>query len=95
MQAQTSTQKSAAFDQIYEKVPTEQVARLKEFRHTHPYKQLIVGDTKWEYISCGQGEQTLLLLPERYPLASQHSRSSRLLKTNIASSRLLMRCHSL
>lgn len=63
MQAQTSTQKSAAFDQIYEKVPTEQVARLKEFRHTHPCKQLIVGDTKWEYISCGQGEQTLLLLP--------------------------------
>jgi pimeloyl-ACP methyl ester carboxylesterase len=63
MHAQTSTQKSAAFDQIYEKVPREQVARLKEFRHTHPYKQLIVGDTKWEYISCGQGEQTLLLLP--------------------------------
>lgn len=63
MHAQTSTQKSAAFDQIYEKVPTEQVARLKEFRHTHPYKQLIVADTKWEYISCGQGEQTLLLLP--------------------------------
>jgi len=64
MHAQTSTQKkSAAFDQIYEEVPREQVARLKEFRHTHPYKQLIVGDTKWEYISCGQGEQTLLLLP--------------------------------
>jgi pimeloyl-ACP methyl ester carboxylesterase len=63
MPAQTSTKKNAAFDQIYEKVPTEQVARLKEFRRTHPYKQLIVGDTKWEYISCGQGEQTLLLLP--------------------------------
>lgn len=62
MHAQTSTQ-SAAFDQIYEKVPPEQVARLKEFRHTHPYKQLIVGNTRWEYISCGQGEQTMLLLP--------------------------------
>ena len=63
MSSQTATQKSAAFDKIYEKVPAEQVARLKEFRLTHPYKQLIVGDTKWEYISCGQGERTLLLLP--------------------------------
>jgi len=63
MHAATSTQKSATFDQIYDKVPTEQVARLKEFRLTHPYKQLIVGDTRWEYISCGRGEQTLLLLP--------------------------------
>jgi pimeloyl-ACP methyl ester carboxylesterase len=51
------------FDKIYGKVPTEQVARLKSFRLTHPYKQLIIGDAKWEYISCGHGEQTLLLLP--------------------------------
>ena len=59
---QTSTPQKV-FDEIYAKVPVEQVARLKEFRLTHPYKQLIVGDTKWEYISCGQGEQTLVLLP--------------------------------
>ena len=51
------------FDQIYEQVPPEQVARLKEFRLTHPYRQLNAGDTKWEYISCGRGPQTLLLLP--------------------------------
>jgi pimeloyl-ACP methyl ester carboxylesterase len=63
MRAQTSTQRSAAFDRTYEKVPAEHVARLKEFRLTHPYKQLVVGKTKWEYISCGQGEQTILLLP--------------------------------
>jgi pimeloyl-ACP methyl ester carboxylesterase len=63
MSSQTSTQKSATFDELYAKVPPEQVARLKGFRLTHPYKQLTVGDTKWEYISCGQGEQTLLLLP--------------------------------
>lgn len=62
MSSRTSTQ-SAAFDEIYARVPAEQVARLKEFRRTHPYKQLTVGETKWEYISCGQGEQTLLLLP--------------------------------
>jgi pimeloyl-ACP methyl ester carboxylesterase len=63
MPAQTSTQKSAVFDRTYEKAPAEHVARLKEFRLSHTYKQLIVGETKWEYISCGQGEQTLLLLP--------------------------------
>lgn len=63
MLGQTSTPKSAAFDRIYQKVPTEHVDRLKEFRLTHPYKQLIVGETKWEYISCGQAEHTLLLLP--------------------------------
>jgi pimeloyl-ACP methyl ester carboxylesterase len=63
MRGETSTQESAAFARAYAKVPAEQVARLKEFRLTHPYKQLIVGETKWEYISCGQGEQTLLLLP--------------------------------
>jgi pimeloyl-ACP methyl ester carboxylesterase len=63
MHAPISSQESATFDQIYAKVPTEQVARLKAFRLTHPYKQLIVGNTKWEYISCGQGDQTLLLLP--------------------------------
>ena len=59
----TSTEESAAFDRTYEKVPAEQVARLKEFRLSHPYKHLILGETKWEYISCGKGEQTLLLLP--------------------------------
>jgi pimeloyl-ACP methyl ester carboxylesterase len=63
MHAQTSTQKSAAFDEIYEKVPAEQVARLKAFRLTHPYKHLLIAGTKWDYISSGQGEQTLLLLP--------------------------------
>jgi pimeloyl-ACP methyl ester carboxylesterase len=55
--------KALAFDEIYKKVPTEQVARLKEFRLTHPYKHLTIGDAEWQYISCGQGEQTLLLLP--------------------------------
>jgi len=63
MHSQASTHTSATFDKIYGNVPIEQVARLRKFRLTHPYKELIVGDAKWEYISCGQGEQTLLLLP--------------------------------
>jgi lipase len=52
-----------ALDEIYAKVPAEQVARLKEFRLNHPYKRLTVGGTQWEYISCGQGDSALLLLP--------------------------------
>ncbi len=67
MHRRTSTQESAAFEEIYAQVPPEQVTRLKDFRRTHPYKQLTIGDpkgeTKWEYISCGQGNDTLLLLP--------------------------------
>jgi hypothetical protein len=39
---QILTSQSAAFDEIYSKVPKEQVARLKEFRLTHQYKQLTV-----------------------------------------------------
>lgn len=67
MPSRASTQESAAFDELYAKVPPEQVARLKDFRRTHPYKQLTISDTKgetrWQYISCGQGNDTLLLLP--------------------------------
>jgi len=51
------------FDEIYKRVPAEQVARLKAFRLAHPYKQLTTGDVEWEYIACGRGEETLLLLP--------------------------------
>ena len=53
----------AIFDEIYAKVPAEQVERLKEFRRSHPYKQLMFCGERWEYIACGRGEQTLLLLP--------------------------------
>lgn len=60
---QTPTQKGASFDEIYAKVPAEQVARLKAFRLAHPYRRLTVGGERWEYISCGRGEQSLLLLP--------------------------------
>lgn len=51
------------FDEIYANVPTEQVERLKQFRLSHPNKRLALGNLEWQYISCGQGEQTLLLLP--------------------------------
>ncbi len=54
---------SVASDRFYEKVPREQIDQLKNFRLTHRYKQLPVGSLTWDYISCGQGEQALLLLP--------------------------------
>src|SRR6185369_3567068 len=87
----TPIPESAEFDEIYAKVPAEQVARLKEFRLTHPYKQLIVGDTKWEYISCGHGEQTLVLLPgalsvgeSMFPLISAFENDYRIIAPSYA-----------
>src|SRR5262245_22534 len=63
MYSQTSTQKGAGFDEIYARVPAEQVERLRKFRFPHKYKHLLVDGAEWEYISCGRGEQTLLVLP--------------------------------
>ena len=60
---QEPTQPSPGFDKLYAGVPVEQVARLKEFRLSHPHKHLTTGGERWEYISCGRGEETLLLLP--------------------------------
>ena len=51
------------FDEIYKRVPAEQVARLKAFRLAHPYKELTAGQVRWQYILCGRGKETLLLLP--------------------------------
>lgn len=36
---------------------------LKEFRARHPYRELDINGTCWHYISCGQGNKTLLFLP--------------------------------
>ena len=51
------------FDDIYANVPTKQVERLKQFRLSHQCKRLTVDNAECEYIACGDGEQTLLLLP--------------------------------
>jgi pimeloyl-ACP methyl ester carboxylesterase len=51
------------FDKIYKKVPRDQKERLREFRSTHRYKRFTVAATGWEYISCGYGKETLVLLP--------------------------------
>lgn len=54
--------KKNTFDKIYKNVPQEQKERLIRFRATHPVEYLNVAGTDWEYISCGQGEETLLFL---------------------------------
>jgi pimeloyl-ACP methyl ester carboxylesterase len=58
-----SVETAARFDEIYAKVPAEQVRRIKDFRRAHPYRRATFGGSEWEYIVCGRGEQTLLLLP--------------------------------
>jgi pimeloyl-ACP methyl ester carboxylesterase len=47
----------------YEGVPQEQMERLLRFRSEHPCKQVNVAGVQWQYISCGKGTKTLLLLP--------------------------------
>ncbi len=37
--------------------------RLVSFRSTHPLKHVNIADVGWAYIACGQGEQTLVILP--------------------------------
>lgn len=63
MSSPTAAQTDAMFNEIYAKVPAEQVARLKEFRRAHLPRRLTFGGTQWEYIACGRGQHTLLLLP--------------------------------
>ncbi|HEU0185364.1 MAG TPA: alpha/beta hydrolase [Blastocatellia bacterium] len=63
MYSQKTTEIGPGFNEIYAGVPTEHVERLKAFRSTHRYKHLVFDGVEWEYISCGRGERTMLLLP--------------------------------
>lgn len=58
-----------SFDEIYENVPQNQKECLKEFRSTHPYCSLRVDGITWEYLSCGKGKETLVLLPGGFRFA--------------------------
>jgi pimeloyl-ACP methyl ester carboxylesterase len=51
------------FDKLYAQVPAEQKELLRDFRANHPYKELEVGDARWCYIACGQGDEALMFLP--------------------------------
>ena len=47
---------------LYKEVPEKYVSRLNSFRESHSSKIHIVNGVEWNYISCGKGEETLLLL---------------------------------
>jgi pimeloyl-ACP methyl ester carboxylesterase len=53
---------TAAVNKGYERVPPEQMERLRRFRSRHPSKQIAVAGVEWRYISCGEGSEVLLLL---------------------------------
>ena len=51
-----------AFDEVYAKVELEAVMSLQTFREAHPPQTIDVDGTKWEYVSFGEGEETILFL---------------------------------
>ena len=53
----------------YENVPQDQKEQVMEFQANHPHKVLNIDGTCWRYISCGQGNKTLLFLPEEFVTA--------------------------
>lgn len=58
-----------ALDRLYRDVPAEARAELLRFRQTHPLRQIDVAGTTWEYLACGHGAETLLILPGLIGLA--------------------------
>jgi len=48
---------------LYKDVPKEQTEHLLRFRADHPCKYVDIAGVSWEYISCGRGPETLLILP--------------------------------
>ena len=50
------------FDELYAKVDAETVDSLTVFRETHPVRTLELHGVKWEYISLGEGPETILFL---------------------------------
>jgi pimeloyl-ACP methyl ester carboxylesterase len=47
----------------YEGVPKQQVNHLLQFRSEHPCKHIDVAGVEWEFISSGNGTESLLVLP--------------------------------
>ena len=50
------------FDELYAKVDAESVASLADFRQAHPVRTLELRGVKWEYLSLGDGPETILFL---------------------------------
>ena len=50
------------FDEIYARVDKGSRRSLQSFRRDHSLKRLQVGNTAWQYVTVGQGEQAILFL---------------------------------
>lgn len=50
------------FEQVYRAVPAPLSASLQAFRAAHPPSHLLHNGLDWEYLSLGQGEQTIVFL---------------------------------
>lgn len=50
------------FDEVYAGVDPVLVASLQAFRAAHPPQTLDVNGVKWDYVSFGQGDETVLFL---------------------------------
>ncbi len=50
------------FDQVYAKADPTEVQSLQSFRSQYPPKTIEVNGVTWEYVSLGQGLQTILFL---------------------------------
>ncbi len=51
-----------AFDEVYAKVDLDEVASLQAFRQAHPPQVIEVDGVSWEYVTFGEGEETILFL---------------------------------
>ena len=51
------------FDRLYARVPHADKDHLLRFRAAHPVKHTMVAGANWEYLACGRGAETLLILP--------------------------------
>jgi pimeloyl-ACP methyl ester carboxylesterase len=53
---------SVPFAEVYAKADAAEVESLSAFRSTNPPKMIEVNGTGWEYVSMGEGEETILFL---------------------------------
>jgi maspardin len=53
---------NVSFRKIYANVPADASQSLQKFRGSRPLKRLFVDNLPWNYISLGQGPETILLL---------------------------------
>lgn len=50
------------FDRLYADAAPEMREALRAFRSEHPLREASINETRWQYITCGQGEPAVLWL---------------------------------